>query len=160
MMLQGKRITFIGLNYAPEDTAIGLYSTQMVQALSNAGAQVDVITAFPYYPQWKIAENYENKKSFLVEKQENITIYRFKQYVPADPTFAKRVLHIISFTLGSMKNMNRIGNSDLVISVIPFTSSAWTLEVVVRLPYSYGGWYRVLFLLGLPNFCMAGGDFY
>jgi colanic acid biosynthesis glycosyl transferase WcaI len=124
-MLKGKKITFIGLNYAPEDTAIGLYSTQMVEALSNAGAHVNVITAFPYYPQWSIAAHYRNKNSFLVEKEKNITVYRYKQYVPSDPTFAKRVIHIISFTLGSLLNVRKIEDTDLVISVIPFTASAW-----------------------------------
>ena len=124
-MLKGKKITFIGLNYAPEDTAIGLYSTQMVEALSDAGAQVDVITAFPYYPQWKIATDYKDKKSFVIEKQGNITVYRFKQYVPEQPTFLKRVLHIISFTGGSLWNLNKSKKSDLVISIIPFTASAW-----------------------------------
>jgi colanic acid biosynthesis glycosyl transferase WcaI len=123
--LVGKKITFIGLNYTPEDTAIGLYSTQMVQALSDAGAHIDVVTAFPYYPQWKIANDYQNKPSFLVEKHDNITVYRYKQYVPAEPTFLKRVVHIISFTLGSLFNLRKISQSDLVISVIPFTASAW-----------------------------------
>jgi colanic acid biosynthesis glycosyl transferase WcaI len=124
-MLKGKKITFIGLNYAPEDTAIGLYSTQMVQALCDAGAQVDIITAFPYYPQWKIAPDYQNKRSFVMERSGNITIYRYKQYVPAVPTFLKRVIHIISFTLGSMLNLRKVKHADLVISIIPFTASAW-----------------------------------
>lgn len=123
--LIGIHITFIGLNYAPEDTAIGLYSTQMVDALIAAGAKVTVITAFPYYPQWKISNEYIDQPRFLKEEKENLTIYRYKQYVPAQPTFLKRVLHIASFTLGNLINSNKIKDTDLVISIIPFTSSAW-----------------------------------
>ncbi|WP_194851620.1 WcaI family glycosyltransferase [Nonlabens antarcticus] len=125
MQLQGKHITFIGLNYAPEDTAIGLYSTQMVKALECAGAHVDVVTAMPYYPQWKIQAPYDQAGSYVLEQHENITVYRYKQYVPATPTFLKRVLHILSFTWGSWRNLKKIDKTDLVISVIPFTTSAY-----------------------------------
>jgi colanic acid biosynthesis glycosyl transferase WcaI len=123
--LKGKHITFIGLNYAPEDTAIGLYSTQMVKALLDAGAHVNVVTAFPYYPQWKIAAAYQNKPNYLYEDHKGAKLYRYKQYVPENPTFLKRILHILSFTKGSFFNLKKIQQADLVISVIPFTASAW-----------------------------------
>ncbi|MEN8817183.1 MAG: WcaI family glycosyltransferase [Nonlabens sp.] len=123
--MQGKHITFIGLNYAPEDTAIGLYSTQMVEALIDAGAQVNVVTAFPYYPQWKIVAAYANKPNYLKEDHNGAKLYRYKQYVPQQPTFLKRIIHILSFTKGSFFNLRKIKHTDLVISIIPFTSSAW-----------------------------------
>ncbi len=123
--MQGKHITFIGLNYAPEDTAIGLYSTQMVEALIETGANVNVVTAFPYYPQWKIAQDYQNKPNYLQEDHKGAKLYRYKQYVPEQPTFLKRVIHILSFTKGSFFNLRKIKHTDLVISIIPFTSSAW-----------------------------------
>lgn len=123
--MKGKHITFIGLNYAPEDTAIGLYSTQMVDALIIAGATVNVVTAFPYYPQWKIAPEYQNKPNYLQENHNGAKLYRYKQYVPENPTFLKRILHILSFTKGSFFNLRKIKQTDLVISIIPFTSSAW-----------------------------------
>lgn len=124
-VLSGKHITFIGLNYAPEDTAIGLYSTQMVESLVNAGAHVNVVTAFPYYPQWKITDEYAKKSNYLIENNNRTTVYRYKQYVPAQPTFLRRIIHIISFTQGTFFNLRKIKKADLVISVIPFTTSAW-----------------------------------
>lgn len=124
-MLTNKIITFISLNYAPEDTAIGLYSTQMVDALIAAGAHVNVITAMPYYPQWKIQKPYDKEKKYVVEKKMDTTIYRYKQYVPIAPTFLKRILHILSFTYGSWRNLKKIKQTDLVISIIPFTTSAY-----------------------------------
>lgn len=123
--MQDKHITFIGLNYAPEDTAIGLYSTQMVEALIYAGAHVNVVTAFPYYPQWKISKEYHNKPNYLQEENKSAKLYRYKQYVPENPTFLKRIIHILSFTKGSFFNLRKIKKTDLVISIIPFTSSAW-----------------------------------
>ena len=71
-----KNITFIGLNYAPEDSAIGLYSTQWVEYLNKQGFKVSVITAFPYYPHWKINEEYRFKNTFLKEKRGDIKIYK------------------------------------------------------------------------------------
>jgi colanic acid biosynthesis glycosyl transferase WcaI len=123
--LSGKQITFIGLNYAPEDTAIGLYSSHMVEALVNAGAHVNVVTAFPYYPQWKISAEYVKKSKYIIENQVSTVVYRYKQYVPLHPTFLKRIIHILSFTKGAFFNLRKIKNADLVISVIPFTTSAW-----------------------------------
>ena len=123
--MKGKHITFIGLNYAPEDTAIGLYSTQMVEALIDTGAQVNVVTAFPYYPQWKIAQDYQDKSNYLQEDHKGAKLYRYKQYVPEQPTFLKRVIHILSFTKGSFFNLRQIKHTDLVISIVPFTASAW-----------------------------------
>ncbi|SCY32919.1 colanic acid biosynthesis glycosyl transferase WcaI [Nonlabens sp. Hel1_33_55] len=123
--LHSKTITFISLNYAPEDTAIGLYSTQMVEALITAGAHVNVVTAMPYYPQWKIQEPYDKHSSYVKEDSKSVTVYRYKQYVPESPSFLKRVLHILSFTYGSWHNLKKIDCCDLVISIIPFTTSAY-----------------------------------
>jgi colanic acid biosynthesis glycosyl transferase WcaI len=116
-------ITLIGLNFFPENTAIGLYSTQLAQYLEAHDVQLDVITAFPYYPQWKIASEYQDKPSYHKEKLGTINLYRYKQYVPANPTFLKRIIHILSFTWGSFWNLWKIKKCDIVISIVPFTSA-------------------------------------
>lgn len=88
--------------------------------------QVEIITAFPYYPQWKIWKPFQKKSLFLKEKKDNLTIYRSRQYVPSNPSLVKRILLMISFTIGAFFNLFRLKNKpDLVISVIPFTSSAF-----------------------------------
>lgn len=130
--LQKKHITLISLNFYPEDTAIGLYSTQLAQYLETQGAQVTVLTAFPYYPQWEIWDGYKSKKSFLEERLGTIRILRYKQYVPKVPTFLKRVLHIIDFTYGTWRNTKKVKECDIVISIIPFTSSAWLGNTLSR----------------------------
>lgn len=126
-------ITLIGINFYPEDTAIGLYSTQMCEYLSNQGYQIDVITGFPYYPQWEIRESYKNKSTFLQEKKDNITIYRYKQYVPKNPSFKNRIIHLLDFTFGSLKNVFKIKKSDLVVCVIPFTTSVLLGLILAKL---------------------------
>ena len=130
--LSGKNITLISLNFYPEQTAIGLYSTQWAHYLESQGAIVTVITAFPYYPQWKIQDNYQDKGPYLEESIDNIRVLRYKQYTPSQPSFLKRVLHIIDFTLGSRRNFKKIKECDIVLSVIPFTSSAWLGNMLSR----------------------------
>ena len=114
-------ITLIGINFYPEDSSTGLYSTQMAEHLSIAN-KIDVITGFPYYPEWEIRDEYKNKKTYLVEEKDNITIYRYKQYVPKNPSFKNRIIHLLDFTLGSIRNVFKVKKSDLVICVVPFTS--------------------------------------
>lgn len=117
-------ITFISLNFAPEDSAIGLYSTQWVKYLESNGHRVTVVTAFPYYPQWEISKDYKSKPWFFQEHSGSTKLLRYKQYVPKNPSFFKRILHIIDFTIGSFFNLFKIKECDLVIAVIPFTASS------------------------------------
>ena len=118
-------ITFIGLNFAPEDSAIGLYSSEWVNQLESDGHNVTVVTGFPYYPQWSVFKQYKNKPRFLQEYIGGTKILRYKQYVPEAPTFFKRIVHIIDFTVGSLFNLFKIKKCDLVIAVVPFTTSAF-----------------------------------
>lgn len=115
-------ITLIGINFYPEDSSTGLYSTQMAEHLAKTN-DVEVITGFPYYPEWEIREAYKDKPTFLTETKDDITIYRYKQYVPKNPTFKTRTLHLLDFTFGSMRNLFKVKKTDLVIVVVPFTST-------------------------------------
>jgi colanic acid biosynthesis glycosyl transferase WcaI len=130
--LRNKNITIIGLNFYPESTAIGLYSSQLADYLEAQGANINVITAFPYYPQWKIADAYKEKPRFVQEKRGNINLFRYKQYTPAKPTFIKRIIHIVDFTIGSYINSFKVKESDLIISVVPFTSSSYLGNILKR----------------------------
>lgn len=118
-----KKITIIGVNYYPENTAIGLYTTQLAEYFSSQNVEVTVICGFPYYPSWKISDSYKKKPWFIKEKINNVTILRYKQYVPNTPTFFKRIIHLIDFTVGSIFNLFKIRTTDVVLCVMPFTST-------------------------------------
>ena len=127
-----KKITIIGINYYPEDSAIGLYTTQKAEHLASNGYDVTVITGFPYYPQWKILEDYKSKPYLLKESTNGVNVFRSKQYVPSKPTFFNRILHLSSFTFGNFLNLFRISKPGLVISIVPFTTSillGWFLKL-------------------------------
>ncbi len=141
-MKKRTHITLIGLNFFPENTAIGLYSTQLAQYLEMHDIKLDIITAFPYYPQWKIASEYQDKPSYLKEELGTINLYRYKQYVPGKPTFLKRIIHILSFTWGSFWNLWKIKNCDIVISIVPFTSST-LLGYVQKKRFNAKSWIHI-----------------
>jgi colanic acid biosynthesis glycosyl transferase WcaI len=125
------KITIITGYYYPEDTAIGLYNTQMVEYLESIGHEVTVITGFPSYPQWRIRDDYKNKSTFFTEKNNKAKIFRYKQYVPSNPTFFKRILLLLDFTFGAFINTFKIKECDIVISIVPHTSTlflGWVLK--------------------------------
>lgn len=118
-----RKITFITVNYAPEDTAIGLYTSQLAEYLSMNGYEVSVITGFPYYPMWKIPKNYQDKPNFYTEQINGVTIFRYKFFVPQNQSFFYRVLHILSFNFGNLFNIRKIRETDLIYCNIPFTTN-------------------------------------
>jgi colanic acid biosynthesis glycosyl transferase WcaI len=133
--LKNNNVTIIGVNYFPEDSAIGLYTTQKAEYLVSKGYNVSVITGFPYYPQWKIRSDYKNKKRWHKEIINDVKVYRYKQYVPANPTFLKRIIHLLSFTFGNVPNLFKVAKPKHVICIVPFTSSillGWFLKLRYR----------------------------
>lgn len=137
-----KNITIIGINYYPEDSAIGLYTTQKAEYLVSRGYSVSVITGFPYYPQWEIGKDYKDKPYLLKETINRVDIYRNKQYTPKVPTFFKRLLHLISFTFGNFLNIFKVPKPDIVISIIPFTTSVF-LGWLLKLRYNSKLWVHI-----------------
>lgn len=126
-----KKVTLISGYFYPEDTAIGLYNTQLVDFLIKKGYEVNVITGFPSYPQWEIREDYKNRDNFLSENYKNAEVYRYKQYVPSNPTFLKRIALTLDFTYGSFINIRKIKKTDVIICVVPHTSTlllGWLLK--------------------------------
>ena len=131
-MKVNKSITVITPNYYPEDTAIGLYTSQFATFLSNKGYAVSVITGFPYYPQWKIAENYCNKNTYFNEIIDDITVFRYKQFVPTKVTFLGRIKLMLSLTWGSFQNIKKIKETDLVICLVPLTLSILPAYILAK----------------------------
>lgn len=128
-----KRITIIGINYYPEDTAIGLYTSQLAEYFVKNNIEVDVITGFPYYPAWKINSAYKFKKTFYKEIINGVTVIRHKQYVPKNPVLFKRILHLLDFTLGSFINLFKIKKTDVVLCIVPFIGSVFIGKFLSRL---------------------------
>ncbi len=101
------RILVYGLNYTPELTGIGKYTGEMAAWLAQRGHEVRVVTAPPYYPAWRIREDYRGT-SYRRERAPGMPLVRRTPlYVPHRPTGFKRVAHLVSFMLGSLPAMLR-----------------------------------------------------
>jgi len=97
-----KQLLIYGINFAPELTGIGKYTSDMVDWLVEKKVNCVVITSFPYYPYWQVQKPY---KGFFYKKEvlNNglLTIYRCPMYVPKKATGLKRILHEASFLFSS-----------------------------------------------------------
>ena len=77
-------ILILGLNYSPELTSIGPYTTGLAEHLSSAGHKVKVVTGFPTAPQWEVWKGYKGRR-FMREVLNGIPVLRTYLYVPKDP---------------------------------------------------------------------------
>ncbi|MBE0395225.1 colanic acid biosynthesis fucosyltransferase WcaI [Citrobacter amalonaticus] len=113
------RILVYGINYSPELTGIGKYTGEMVEWMAREGHDVRVITAPPYYPQWKVGERYS---AWRYRREEgDATVWRCPLYVPKQLSTLKRLLHLGSFALSSFFPLmaQRRWKPDRIIGVVP-----------------------------------------
>ncbi|MEN1786189.1 MAG: WcaI family glycosyltransferase [Bacteroidota bacterium] len=114
------KLLIYGINYAPELTGIGKYTGELTEWLVKAGHHVEVITAMPYYPRWKITEDYR-KKGWFVEKMSGVLVRRTPLYVPKKITGKSRIIHELSFMLSSQIHWLKtfFNKPDAVIAICP-----------------------------------------
>lgn len=128
------RVVVYSLNYAPEAVGIGKYTGELVHSLLEAGIQVAVVTAQPYYPAWRRFDGYANR--YRVERpRAGLVVYRCPLYVPVDPTGARRLLHHLSFAAATLPVMARLGvwRPGVIWVVAPSLMSAPVAWAVARL---------------------------
>ena len=94
------------MNYAPERTGVGKYTTEMAEWLQGRGHQVRVVTAPPYYPAWKVGVGYRGW-SYRRESLHGVDVFRCPLWVPGDPNGFNRLLHLLSFAVSSIPVMLR-----------------------------------------------------
>lgn len=118
-----RKILVIGINCLPDLTGIGKYTGEMLSWLVEQGHEVTMITAAPYYPQWKVQAPYSGnwyRKELLYEG--HLTIYRCPLYIPKNPSGLKRLMHEASFFLSAFFVVLRLlftGGADVVLCIAP-----------------------------------------
>ncbi len=119
------KILIYGINYAPELTGIGKYSGEMAEFLANAGNDVIVISAPPYYPQWSIGAEYsawQYKKEYI----NYVNIWRCPLWVPKQPSGLRRIIHLLSFAITSFPILmaHIFWKPDIIMAIEPPFSCA------------------------------------
>lgn len=114
------KILLYGINYSPELTGIGKYSGEMAAWLAAQGHEVRVVTAPPYYPDWKVWQGFSTWR-FIKRQEAGVMVIRCPLYVPAKPTAIKRLLHLASFSLSSsLALLTQLSwKPELVVLVVP-----------------------------------------
>jgi len=114
------RILLYALNFTPEPVGIGKYTGEMARWLVERGHRVKIVCAPPYYPDWRIADDYSSWR-YRTETIDGAEVLRCPLWVPKQVTGLKRVLHLGSFALSSAIPMlsQRRWRPDVIFAVEP-----------------------------------------
>lgn len=127
------------INYWPEVTGIGAFSTYRAEYLAAAGHQVQVCTTFPYYPEWKVPAAYAGRLH-ASETRKGVSILRSCAYIPHPPTALKRIVHEASFLVSSLVSAAFQKRPQLLLVVSPPLGLALNAILLGRLwgiPYVF-----------------------
>jgi colanic acid biosynthesis glycosyl transferase WcaI len=133
------KILILSINYWPEVTGIGAFTTYRAEHLAAAGHDVEVCTTFPYYPEWKVPPAYKGRFA-LSEKRNGVSIIRGYAYIPNPVTALRRIVHEASFVTSSFLRALFRKRPDVLLVVSPplgLTLSAIVLSRLWRVPYVF-----------------------
>ncbi|MCK9352694.1 MAG: glycosyltransferase WbuB [Gallionella sp.] len=100
------RILINGTNYHPEKIGIGKYTGEMAEWLAMRGHEVRVVTAPPYYPEWRVGAGY-SALGYRCESLSGVDVWRCPLWIPGKLSGLKRIVHLASFALSSLPVMLR-----------------------------------------------------
>ncbi len=133
------KVLILSINYWPEVTGIGAFTTYRAEYLSSVGHDIEVCTTFPYYPEWKVAPAYAGKLA-MSEERNGVRIVRSYAYIPNHATAIKRVLHEATFIATSLIRAISRKRPDLLVVVSPplgLAVNAILLSRIWRIPYVF-----------------------
>jgi len=88
------------INYPPEIVGGGKYTGEAVEWLAARGHKINVITAPPFYPEWKIGKGYSGW-AYQKEYRCGVEIMRCPLWVTTNPSSIKRILAWLSFVISA-----------------------------------------------------------
>ena len=112
------RVVIWGINYAPETTGIAPFNTELAEYLAAEGHPVEVVTAFPYYPQWKKLPG-DRFRLFRTDQRNGIEVHRCYQYLPGKVTTLRRIVHELSFGVTSFLRVLTLPRADVYFVASP-----------------------------------------
>lgn len=133
------RILILSVNYWPEVTGIGAFTTYRAEHLAAAGHDVEVCTTFPYYPEWKVPAEYSGKLA-MTENRNSVRIRRGFAYIPNPATSLKRILFEASFIFSATLRAMFLKRPDVILVVSPplgLAVPAILLSRMWRIPYVF-----------------------
>lgn len=99
-----KHIMVYSIHYHPEMIGIGVFNHGLARYLAGKGYDVTVVTAFPWYPYWKVMEGYRGR--FLTTgMEEGVRVKRSYVYSAGKVNAKTRILHQAVFAASSLFNL-------------------------------------------------------
>jgi len=133
------RILILGINYFPERTSVSPFTTGLSEHLAAAGHDVRVVTAFPYYPEWRTWKEYRGRFTKL-EARNGVKIRRVLHFIPwRASSLAQRLLHDFSFTLAALLAGLAAGPCDVIYCSCPppaLALAACAIGRIRNVPYT------------------------
>ena len=128
-----RRVAFVAANFWPEPTGVGQVTWEFARYLAEAGLEVRVATAMPYYPQWEIWPAYQ-RKLWMSETVEGVQIFRSWHRISPNPSTITRLLHEATLALFSLRAMARaLWRADVVYLVIPALTYDFVGSAIARI---------------------------
>src|SRR5688572_20046886 len=137
------KVLVVGINFWPEAVGCAKYTTALAEYLCLRGHDVRVITAAPYYPQWKRCKGWPRffyKTDVLTlpapgAGYRDVPITYCPHFVPERPTGLSRMLHLASFGLSALPValLRVFWRTDLVVAIAPTLFSSIGALVCARL---------------------------
>lgn len=127
------RILVLGINYAPERSGVAPFTTGLCEHLVSQGHNVTVVTTFPYYPEWRVWDDYRG--SFYKKESVNgVSVHRVWQFVPSRPSnFVQRMLYYVSFSTNAFLVALFTGKCDLIYCSCPPIELAFASHVLSKI---------------------------
>ena len=112
------KVLIASINFAPDHSGIGVYSTDFPIYLAERGKSVTMVTGFSYYPAWrKLPE--DRGRLFATETYRGVRVLRGYLYVPRKVSTLARLVHEATFCLFAFLNCLRAGRQDVVVVFTP-----------------------------------------
>ena len=132
-MAKNIRILVIGINYSPETTGIAPYTSGLCEHLASQGHEVEVITAFPYYPEWRVRDGYRGH-FYLRQHLNGVTVRRVWHFVPSRASnVLQRLTHDVSFSLSVFFAGLFAGPFDVIYCACPPPTAAFSAYLLSKI---------------------------
>src|SRR5436190_8575003 len=133
------RVIVWGINYAPEFTGIAPHSVALCEYLRTHGHDVEMVTSFPYYPNWR-KHTKDLGKLYRTDSINAVPVLRCWHFVPGRVSALKRILHEGSFVFTSTLRALFLPRPDVYVVVSPpllLGAAAWFVGKLKRAPYVF-----------------------
>lgn len=123
-----------GINYSPEATGIAPFNAELAEYLASEDIEISVVTGFPYYPHWR-KDSKDRGRLYRTEIINGVKVHRCAQYVPANVSTFRRIVHELSFGLSSLLRVLTLPRPDIYIVISPplfLGFCAWVATLLKR----------------------------